>query len=138
MRTIEEIRQDIKKSDDSVGIVRGFEYLNLFMELAQAQDAEIARLRLQCEWQPIETAPKDGTVIELIAPMSEYPRIGKWVDFPSFVFRGVREPGISKWVDANLTFPEIKNPILWRAIPPLPQPQEGSPMDNTLTDEVYP
>ena len=124
MRTIEEIRQDIKKSDDSVGIVRGFEYLNLFMELAQAQDAEIARLRQQCEWQPIETAPRDGTVIELIAPMSEYPRIGKWVDFPSFVFRGVREPGISKWVDANLTFPEIKNPTLWRPIPPLPQPQE--------------
>jgi len=109
-----------------------------YQELVEAQDAEIERLRLQCEWQPIETAPRDGTVIELIAPMSEYPRIGKWVDFPSFVFRGVREPGISKWVDANLTFPEIKNPILWRAIPPLPQPQEGSPMDNTLTDEVYP
>lgn len=89
-----------------------------------ALEADIARLREQLTWQPIETAPRDGTVIELIAPMSEYPRIGKWVDFPSFVFRGVREPGISKWVDANLTFPEIKNPTLWRPIPPLPQPQE--------------
>jgi len=95
-------------------------------DLVQIQEAEISRLRQQCEWQPIETAPRDGTVIELIAPMSEYPRIGKWVDFPSFVFRGVREPGISKWVDANLTFPEIKNPTLWRPIPPLPQPKENN------------
>ncbi len=119
MRSIEQIREQIDKTrTDSPEIIL------LWGELAQAQDAEIARLQAQLEWQPIETAPRDGTVIELIAPMSEYPRIGKWVDFPSFVFRGVREPGISKWVDANLTFPEIKNPTLWRPIPPLPQPQE--------------
>ena len=47
MRTIEEIRQDIKKSDDSVGIVRGYEYLNLWMELAQAQDERIEKLEAE-------------------------------------------------------------------------------------------
>ena len=77
MRTIEEIRQDIKKSDDSVGIVRGFEYLNLFMELAQAQDAEIARLRQQLEWQPIETAPRDE-MIEIIHQWIKIPQIVRW------------------------------------------------------------
>ena len=62
MRTIEEIRQDIKKSDDSVGIVRGFEYLNLFMELAQAQDAEIARLREHFTWKRTKPDPDDETI----------------------------------------------------------------------------
>jgi len=58
MRTIEEIRQDIKKSDDSVGIVRGFEYLNLWMELAQAQDERIKKLEAKLaertkDWQAV-------------------------------------------------------------------------------------
>lgn len=58
MRTIEEIRQDIKKSDDSVGIVRGYEYLNLWMELAQAQDERIKKLEAKLaertkDWQAV-------------------------------------------------------------------------------------
>lgn len=58
MRTIEEIRQDIKKSDDSVGIVRGYEYLNLWMELAQAQDERIKKLEAELaertkDWQAV-------------------------------------------------------------------------------------
>lgn len=136
MRTIEEIKTDLSENNGMLLIQSVLtkeekikcllKQIDLGNELIVAQDAEIARLRQQCEWQPIETAPRDGTVIELIAPMSEYPRIGKWVDFPSFVFRGVREPGISKWVDANLTLPEIKNPTLWRPIPPVPKAQEGS------------
>lgn len=127
MRTIEEIKEKILRiKSEPFELSRYDRIASLNVELIAAHDAEIARLREQLTWQPIETAPRDGTVIELIAPMSEYPRIGKWVDFPSFVFRGVREPGISKWVDANLTFPEIKNPTLWRPIPPLPQPKENN------------
>jgi hypothetical protein len=129
MRTIEEIKTDLKRK---WGTRIPSE---LHSELIAAQDAEIARLQAQLEWQPIETAPKDGTVIELNGPSFEYLVIGKWVDFGSYVFRGVRESGESKWVNMGLAFPKIKNPTLWRPIPPLPQAKEGSPMDNPLTDE---
>ena len=115
MRTIEEIRQDIKKSDDSVGIVRGYEYLNLFMELAQAQDAEIARLRLQCEWQPIETAPKDGTVIELYSINFEYPYICRWIDIQKdSILQKMNKMSGFYSVETNKL---IENSTHWRSIP---------------------
>ena len=134
MRTIEEIRQDIKKSDDSVGIVRGFEYLNLFMELAQAQDAEIARLRQQLEWQPIETAPRDE-MIEIIHQWIKIPQIVRWTS----KYHSPYDRLIQGFFRVEWPFDYIPLEIItgWRAIPPLPQPQEGSPMDNPLTDEVY-
>ncbi len=30
------------------------------------------------DWQPIETAPKDGTAIDLNGPHESYPMRGKW------------------------------------------------------------
>jgi len=114
MRTIEEIRQDIKKSDDSVGIVRGFEYLNLFMELAQAQDAEIARLRQQLEWQPIETAPKDKRIIIAHLPLDGIADI--WFGYWSHQH--------SSWATTQWhTYPAdwITH---WMPIPPLPQEEK--------------
>lgn len=114
MRTIEEIRQDIKKSDDSVGIVRGFEYLNLFMELAQAQDAEIARLRQQHTWQPIETAPINTWILVLDTQPSR-------LSGPVSAYQYLRMDGKYVWItDGDV---EI-NPSHWTSIPPLPQAKE--------------
>ena len=136
MRTIEEIRQDIKKSDDSVGIVRGYEYLNLFMELAQAQDAEIARLQAQLEWQPIETAPKDGTVIEVVFKRFKRPILCYWRfwDERQLHWEG-KKPWAGWYSFENKCIYSSEDATHWRSIPPLPQAKEGSPMDNPLTDE---
>ena len=80
MRTIEEIKTDLSENNGMLLIQSVLtkeekikcllKQIDLGNELIVAQDAEIARLREQLTWQPIETAPRDGTVIELIAPMS--------------------------------------------------------------------
>lgn len=89
-----------------------------------ALEADIARLREQLTWQPIETAPeqeeilglaKNGHIYEITVDDENFYLSSFWPD--------------DEW-DCDFTH--------WRPIPPLPQPQEGSPMDNTLTDEVYP
>ena len=76
MRTIEEIKTDLSENNGMLLIQSVLtkeekikcllKQIDLGNELIVAQDAEIARLRQQCEWQPIETAPRDGTVIEVV------------------------------------------------------------------------
>ena len=133
MRTIEEIKKELQGITGIKESPGPFPFLahearmeKLFDELIAAHDAEIARLRQQLEWQPIETAPKDGTVIELITPLELYPFIGAWHEFDFMIIRGLRLPGRCGWYDQDRTLREIKNPTLWRAIPPRPQAQEGS------------
>ncbi|HQM23861.1 MAG TPA: hypothetical protein PK572_09575 [Kiritimatiellia bacterium] len=115
MRTIEEIKKDIETEDlDQICDV-----LKLYYELAQAQDerikkleAEITRLRQYSEWQPIETAPKDGTVIMILDGGD--PTVGKW---------GLsRRKKIMEWRPAS--FAAIWDATLWLPIPPLTKAKE--------------
>lgn len=125
MRTIEEIKTDLSENNGMLLIQSVLtkeekikcllKQIDLENELIVAQDAEIARLRQQLEWQPIETAPINTWILVLDSQPSR-------LSGPVSAYQYLRMDG--KYV--------------WIPIPPLPQPQEGSPMDNTLTDEVYP
>mgnify|MGYP000979824647 CR=1 FL=1 len=104
MRTIEEIKTDLKRK---WGTRIPSE---LHSELIAAQDAEIARLREQMEWQSIETAPeqeeilglaKNGHVYEITVDDENFYLSSFWPD--------------DEW-DCDFTH--------WMPIPPLPQPQE--------------
>ena len=79
-------------------------------DLVQIQEAEISRLRQQCEWQPIETAPeqeeilglaKNGHIYEITVDDENFYLSSFWPD--------------DEW-DCDFTH--------WMPIPPLSQPQE--------------
>lgn len=72
-------------------------------------------------WQPIETAPKDGTRIRLAWDQHDWAtadgifRDGEWIAAPLFYSDGQSEPG-----KPYLCFREHRvNPTLWM---PLPEP----------------
>ena len=115
MRTIEEIKSDIQNRAMGGDIYTKSESLVLSFqsELIVAQDAEIERLRQQCEWQPIETAPINTWILvldkqpsPLSGPVSAYQSLRRIVDKKY------------EWItDGDL---EIE-PTHWMPIPPLPQ-----------------
>ncbi len=135
MKTIKEIKEKIFRiKSEPFELSRYDRIAALNVELIQAQDAEIARLRQQCEWQPIETAPRDE-MIEIIHQWIKIPQIVRWTS----KYHSPYDRLIQGFFRVEWPFDYIPLEIItgWRAIPPLPQPQEGSPMDNPLTDEVY-
>ena len=78
------------------------------------------------EWQPIETAPKDGTRIILYFPRTDIVIGGSWQE----VRDGDWESGYHYWfewkVDDKLFFmeddPDWWNPTHWMPLMPLPEP----------------
>lgn len=75
------------------------------------------------KWQPIETAPMDGTVIWLVTPI---PSDG---DRPA-VFEGFWDESEGMWGDAHNAGFYLHDPVLWQPIvvpppPPLPSPPEA-------------
>lgn len=70
---IDRRRDDCELSEDGVnGLVRG-----LLPEIESLR-SEVARLRAQVGWRPIETAPKDGTDILLWEKWGDVPFVGFW------------------------------------------------------------
>ncbi len=141
MRTIEEIKKELQGITCITETPGQFPFLDhelrvqkLIDEFIATQDAEIARLRQQLEWQPIETAPRDE-MIEIIHQWIKIPQIVRWTS----KYHSPYDRLIQGFFRVEWPFDYIPLEIItgWRAIPPLPQPQEGSPMDNPLTDEVY-
>ena len=149
MRTIEEIKTDLSENNGMLLIQSVLtkeekikcllKQIDLGNELIAAQDAEIARLRQQLEWQPIETAPRDGTVIEVVFKRFKCPILCYWRNWDEHQLHWEGKKPWAGWYSSrNERFHPSEAATLWRALPPLPQPQEGSPLDNPLTDEVYP
>ncbi|HQM23859.1 MAG TPA: hypothetical protein PK572_09565 [Kiritimatiellia bacterium] len=122
MRTIEEITKDLSENNGMLLIqsvltkedkIRCLlKKIDLGNELIAAQDAEIARLRQQLGWQPIETAPeqeeilglaKNGHVYEITVDDGNFDLSSFWPD--------------DEW-DCDFTH--------WIPIPPLTQPKEAS------------
>jgi hypothetical protein len=63
-------------------------------------------------WQPIETAPKDGTVIDVWCPSIGRMTDVYWLGMPS-----------SCWFSRNAFVNSIVEPTHWQ---PLPEPPKGS------------
>ena len=78
-------------------------------EMIEQMAIEIrASLPLMDGWQPIETAPKDGTRIVLIDGLGGVPAVGSWLQY------GFSEEKKFGW------FP-FENPRFWLPLPPAPK-----------------
>lgn len=90
--------------------------------LATEADAEIARLRVELAWQPIETAPKDGTVVLIWC--AEGIKTAWWEACYVWVAPGA-------WVsDHNRSDTEEHEPTHWMRLPEPPartQPDHATP-----------
>lgn len=61
------------------------------------------------EWQPIESAPKDGKPFFVWADGYEWPEVIQWFVFDDETAKEAGEPGYWHYADANLQ--EICDPI---------------------------
>ena len=66
------------------------------------------------EWQPIETAPKDGRAIILYLPWLKTARTGRWA------IKGPRRGWLVHWSTTNKSV-VASEPTLWMSLPELPE-----------------
>jgi hypothetical protein len=73
------------------------------------------------DWQPIETAPKDGTPVVLFTHPTENPVVGYWIDLQmyDFPFTGWTT-GWKTSSGYNADWDEVYNPTHWLPLLPLP------------------
>jgi len=90
-------------------------------ELTYNAASEIARMRQQHSWQPIATAPKDGTTI-IVWCVHE---LAKYCEDPAS--EGYEAPAIARWIKHNgggWTWHGLAGPpTLWMPLPPSPNPE---------------
>ena len=88
----------------------------------EAMKAEIERLR-EADWQPIETAPKDGTNILGIAPGYDWPEVVRYEEYDPDCAEEAGEPGFWRYSDdlsADVAELEISELTHWRPLPAPP------------------
>jgi hypothetical protein len=81
----------------------------------------------QMQWQPIETAPRDGTLIEVHDPdVGGAPMRWNPEGFNPLVSK---KPGIWETSDKSLTWCEDDGygPTMWRPLPPPPETARSEP-----------
>jgi hypothetical protein len=74
-------------------------------------------------WQPIETAPKDGTPIICWSSQIKYEYgivIGEYIPEKIQTYNGIEYTNIGVWVNSNLKNRNIK-PTHWMHLPDLPK-----------------
>lgn len=102
---------DLINSQVAVLDARGARCLDLATEV-DALMARVAQLEAERQWLPIESAPKDGTVIALRRGQSVHS--GRWA-------RGTYTTGwLSLDSDAVFAFGKINPPTHWMPLPPPP------------------
>lgn len=83
-------------------------------------------VRQPSEWQPIASAPKDGT--EILAVWGQHGvQIIHWHSWPESKF--IKAGGM--WVPHGKV-PINADPVLWTPIPPLPDPPKGGRDENKM------
>jgi hypothetical protein len=95
--------------------------LNYRDEVIDRKNDTIEELEAKQEWQPIETAPKDGTWILLYCSQQKVAISGMWHVEPDLFTPDVHEPGWSDWVSDNdyIMWDSGYSPTHWM---PLPEP----------------
>jgi len=78
-------------------------------------------------WQPIETAPKDGTDVLLVGP-SNVVGFGCWMDerFPAIECGVPVECGVDPGWYATSMWPGSEQPTFWQPLPAPPAPTEAA------------
>jgi hypothetical protein len=84
-------------------------------ELARRLDPD----RRLNEWQPIETAPKDGTVILLWSRYASHPTTAAW-EGDRWVCQADGHSAIESQSDFGTTYREFDVPSHWRPLPAPP------------------
>lgn len=80
------------------------------------------------EWQPIDTAPKDGTVFFGFDPEDRYPQPMKWEEYEPQYAEEQEEPGY--WTYAEALIADVvgeAKPTHWMPLPPPPESDGGTP-----------
>ncbi len=116
MKRIDEIKE--KLYERSLMIID----LVAYSELVQAFEEEVSRLQKSLseatEWQPIETAPRDGTPVLLMFPWSEFPLPGYWHSPPGDESRaGWHELTAGEYSGPGGT---LEGALGWRTLPRIP------------------
>lgn len=68
------------------------------------------------EWQPIETAPKDGTAVLIFAPATS--ELDAVIQVAHFTRNGY--PSVNRWVEFHGEGYETYEPTHWMALPSPP------------------
>lgn len=93
--------------------------------------SEHKRIVLESPWQPIESAPKDGTEILVAGPTPGHSRDGAYISV------GMFDDGLwwSSWweerEEENALFP----PTHWQPLPPPPSPLSPQPISKAAKDQ---
>jgi hypothetical protein len=77
------------------------------------------------EWQPIETAPKDGTVIHVWADGFEWPETVRWEFYDENTAKEIGEDGYWSYAEGMLAeYTDGCEPETWTHWRPLPEPPQ--------------
>lgn len=92
------------------------------------------------EWQPIETAPKDGTFVLLCGGTGDYSSDRGWPFPPVVVAQWVNLPLHKHWRYASYDsgyYGEVENPTHWM---PLPEPPRSlsQPLEDKTEEVIQP
>jgi len=76
-------------------------------------------------WQPIDTAPRDGTAILAIAVGYEWPEVIRWEAYPADIAEELGEDGYWTFAEqllADVAAPDMTEISHWMPLPEAPTP----------------
>ena len=107
--------------------------ITAWMKVVKEWEAENERLKQQLAWQPIESAPKDGTLVWISGPKYNNRSLGayltdKYIE-DNNIYNSNDDKLIEGWYEYETGHPEydeywqaVCEPILWQPVPELPTP----------------
>jgi hypothetical protein len=121
MRAVEGLRNRVKTLEDQLGTLKG---ASTFLDGACPEKRErffkaLEKMGDGCtvidctqKWEPIETAPKDGTNVFLYVPGAVFPQVGRW------------DGESGRW-SQEYTWVSLREATLWMPLAPPPPPPKA-------------